>query len=228
MKMSCQVIEDLLPLYCDEVCSEESKVLVDEHIDQCEKCKNILAKIMDDTENMQSNINDSAPIKSIRNKWAKSKRQSFIKGTIISLVICISLFGSYYGLTQWKCIPVPSELLEITEVFQLADGSITYHLNIKDTKDLSFIKFTYEEDGSFYMTPMRSVLEKDRVIDIGLYNTYDKISFEHIKSIAEFNDIDTEVTACYFGTKEDSILLWDKEMDLPKASEALEEMIESS
>ena len=34
----CSVIQDLLPLYCDGVCSEESKKLVQAHIADCETC----------------------------------------------------------------------------------------------------------------------------------------------------------------------------------------------
>lgn len=39
MKVDCKVIEDLLPLYSDNVCSDESRKLVDEHLNECVKCK---------------------------------------------------------------------------------------------------------------------------------------------------------------------------------------------
>ena len=40
MKIECNVIKDLLPLYVDDCCSVESKQLVEEHCKKCEKCKN--------------------------------------------------------------------------------------------------------------------------------------------------------------------------------------------
>ena len=44
-KKSCELINDLLPLYADDVCSEESKSAVAEHIAECEKCRTQLEKM---------------------------------------------------------------------------------------------------------------------------------------------------------------------------------------
>ncbi|MBP9995687.1 MAG: zf-HC2 domain-containing protein [Lachnospiraceae bacterium] len=46
--MNCNVIRDILPLYADGACSNESKQLVEEHIDSCEECRNQLLMIKDD------------------------------------------------------------------------------------------------------------------------------------------------------------------------------------
>ncbi len=37
--MDCNVIRDLIPLYIDECCSEESKKAVEEHLEKCADCK---------------------------------------------------------------------------------------------------------------------------------------------------------------------------------------------
>ena len=37
--VSCEIIQDLLPLYCDGVCSEESKKAILAHIQTCKKCR---------------------------------------------------------------------------------------------------------------------------------------------------------------------------------------------
>ena len=39
MKNSCDVIQDLLPLYCDGACSGESRHLVEEHLRECGECR---------------------------------------------------------------------------------------------------------------------------------------------------------------------------------------------
>lgn len=41
MKIQCEIIRDLIPLIEDDVCSEESKKIVLEHIEKCEECKRI-------------------------------------------------------------------------------------------------------------------------------------------------------------------------------------------
>ena len=44
-KNNCEVIKDLLPLYSDGVCSEESRKIVAEHISQCSECMDELEKM---------------------------------------------------------------------------------------------------------------------------------------------------------------------------------------
>ncbi len=45
MEKNCKVISDLLPLYLDEACSDESKKIVEEHLKECEECR-LLAQDM--------------------------------------------------------------------------------------------------------------------------------------------------------------------------------------
>lgn len=227
MKISCHVVEDLLPLYHDLVCTQESNALIEEHLKECQQCKKLLSKIEGELAPMTSAIDDTAPIKSIKKQWIMANKKSRIKGAVSAIFICVCLISAYYGLTQWKFIPVSTELLDVTEVSRLSDGRIVYHLNVKDNKDLSHIKFTYNDDGSFYMTPMRAVFEKPRIVDVGLYNNYDVVDFEFIKSNAEANNVDIDMTSCYFGTDEDSILIWKAGMELPKASDEIEKIYQS-
>ena len=42
MKIGCDVIGDLLPLYCEDLVSQDSRELVEEHCGECETCKNKL------------------------------------------------------------------------------------------------------------------------------------------------------------------------------------------
>ena len=38
-KVSCEIIQDLLPLYCDDACSAESRQMVQAHLQSCETCR---------------------------------------------------------------------------------------------------------------------------------------------------------------------------------------------
>ncbi len=37
--MKCEIIQDLIPTYCEGVCSEETKILVEAHIQECAACR---------------------------------------------------------------------------------------------------------------------------------------------------------------------------------------------
>ena len=43
--IDCEVIQDLLPSYCDGVTSELSNKLVEGHLKKCKNCKNILEEM---------------------------------------------------------------------------------------------------------------------------------------------------------------------------------------
>ena len=45
MNVPCGLIQDLLPLYYDEVCSQESRSLVEEHLAECPACRQRLADL---------------------------------------------------------------------------------------------------------------------------------------------------------------------------------------
>ena len=47
MKISCEIIRDLLPLYQEDVCSEESKTMVEEHLSKCESCSKMMKEMQD-------------------------------------------------------------------------------------------------------------------------------------------------------------------------------------
>ena len=45
MKTDCRVIEDLIPLYLDGVCSVQTKELVEEHLGGCENCRKLIEQV---------------------------------------------------------------------------------------------------------------------------------------------------------------------------------------
>ncbi len=47
MKIPCSVIQDLLPLYHDNVCSPESSAVIEEHLKDCENCQEAFHKLED-------------------------------------------------------------------------------------------------------------------------------------------------------------------------------------
>ena len=81
MKNNCEIIRDLLPLYCDNVCSEASKKLVEEHIDECAECRNEALKIK--SEFSSKHIDEEKTKSQIFKKIKKSRRAC--RGTDSSL-----------------------------------------------------------------------------------------------------------------------------------------------
>ena len=50
-KINCNVIQDILPLYIDDVVSDDTKELVEEHLQNCEICQRVYHETKTDLEN---------------------------------------------------------------------------------------------------------------------------------------------------------------------------------
>ncbi len=62
MKITCNVIQDLLPSYLDDILSEDSKALVEEHIKSCKNCCKILKTIQESEKQEKKPISDNANV----------------------------------------------------------------------------------------------------------------------------------------------------------------------
>lgn len=93
--MNCNVIQDLMVLYADDCCSEESKAIVEEHIKSCDKCKKTLEEIT------------SAPL--MTEQKTKAKAFSKINGWKASVLQSVLLFVSFaliiFGVSREAATP---------------------------------------------------------------------------------------------------------------------------
>lgn len=81
-RIGCGVIQDLLPLYADGICSPETKALVEEHLGGCEACGELL-------ERMQEPIKPSRTKKDYAAKKAFRKVRSRWIASILAVILLI-------------------------------------------------------------------------------------------------------------------------------------------
>ena len=231
MKTSCKIIEDLLPLYADEVCSEESRALVEEHLEECPACREKLT-ILKDTTDIKGDIR---PLKNV-GKWLEKLRlKALIKGILNGVIFTAVLVFGYFFLTQMRIMKVPAEHVIVSDVCELSDGNIAFHLYIDDSYDLNAVEETRDSNGNMYITPKRTVIQKRRLDGFysGLFNTYYAIGIQTDKSetgdtMLDFSfDAGEEPNAIYLRLRGEDILIWEKGMKLPAASEEVEERFSS-
>lgn len=88
--MDCNVIKDLLPLYVDECCSEESAKLVSEHLTICENCRKEYSQ-MCENYNTQKKMPKPVSLRRVSD-WKASLLQSvmlFVSFAIITLGVIL-------------------------------------------------------------------------------------------------------------------------------------------
>ena len=95
MKLSCKVIEDMLPMYYDKVCSADTAALVEEHLKNCPNCSRVLTELRGDIEIPIEKPDDIKPLKKLQKSYKKMKFRWLIAAIlIIALLPGAFLFGS--------------------------------------------------------------------------------------------------------------------------------------
>ena len=218
--MEHEIIRDLLPLYHDGVCSDASRAAVEAHLKECPDCRATLAAMDAPLPAEQAPIpDDKAAVKSLSRAWEKGKRRAWWKGAVIAAVICAVLVGLWAAATQLYLFPVDPEAIEITNVRQLKDGRVLYHLYIDDDLNLRRIQFEYDDEGNKYCVPVRALITEKRVSP-SMADSERCLDVAEETAWAQGQGIDREITRVWYGRGEDAVLLWEKGMDLPAASAA--------
>ncbi len=149
MKCPCEIIKDLLPLYIDDVCSEKSKIAIQNHLPECEECYKFF-EAMKSGESYEEAINDNLEdIKMADSlKKLKSKINRKHKIIIACSIIAIMLFSStFYVLATQPIKDIPLEDIKVAvNTYDLDEISSTKVENEAD-EDVVSIGIYEGEDG---------------------------------------------------------------------------------
>lgn len=120
-KISCNIVRDVLPLYLDDVVSDETKEMVEEHLKSCEACKKEAAIMKQDVILPINKNTQLAEAKVLKNLKVKIRWRKIGVG-IISAILAVAVIASLLlFLTFSKSyIPYDDTQFEIAEL----NGSI--------------------------------------------------------------------------------------------------------
>ena len=146
-KINCTVIKDILPLYADDIVSEDTKKLVEEHLLSCNDCKKELSLLKSDLETPKVIITEKDDIAFLKKLSLDIKKKRVFTAMLAATISAIGVILSFAYLTAPEYIPYTQspEIITANE----KNGSVT----------LSFIgeyELTQREQGSY---------------DISIYNT---------------------------------------------------------
>ena len=94
MKITCDIINDLIPLYIDNICTEDSCKLIEEHMKNCKKCNQKLEDMKNPIEypQMSEQWESKEPFKKIKKKVRIQ--------LILTVIITGCIVGSFMFATQ--------------------------------------------------------------------------------------------------------------------------------
>lgn len=115
--LPCEVIRDLLPLYVDGVCSEESKAAVEAHLESCESCKAEYQRLLDaekmiPEQEMNLTQAEEKQIKALRRvKRNLNKRR--VLAVVLTAVVLLGIGIGLYMLTGAARVILPYDATKI-------------------------------------------------------------------------------------------------------------------
>ena len=132
MKNDCSIVKDLIPLYAEDLVSEDTKEFICEHCKSCEKCRRLLEALAKKTNEQE--ITDSqkekvwSEIASKERKKQKKKYLTFLLASVILVTLVVLGF-----------IFLPKYLQEIYYENQTTQYDFTY-------TELTLTKTDFTED----------------------------------------------------------------------------------
>lgn len=119
MNITCDIIRDLLPLYAEDMVSEDSKKLVDEHLCQCDPCTKQLA-IMKKVQTLPMDVE----VESLK-RVGNTIRRRRILAVLTTLLFVVTVVMSGALFLDAQIYLTAEQAVEFVEV--LEDGSIRVH-----------------------------------------------------------------------------------------------------
>jgi hypothetical protein len=116
MKVTCNIIRDVLPLYVENMVSDDTSLLIEEHIEGCQDCTNYLNEIK--TSGKPPIDTDVSPLLKIKSTLRKKKIKTAIISIMLSIIVGIILIAF---LTAPEYIPYSEKSVSISEV---GDGTV--------------------------------------------------------------------------------------------------------
>ncbi len=132
MRNECNIIRDILPLYVDEMISEDTVSFVEEHLEKCETCRAELEKMKSpnalEIATSDTQKNGEKPFKAFAKKWKKKKIVLVCSTALITIVI---IFGAIFIFNQ-----VQKQALQYSQEYIVGQSGIKGNVNVQQYIDI--------------------------------------------------------------------------------------------
>ena len=118
MNISCDIIKDLLPLYHDGVCSEESRAIIEAHLAECASCKQFYQTLKEEDDLLDEPLQADNELKKAASLQAVKKkiRQRHALVAVSVVLVLALLFAGVRGVLQSQVEVVAAEELSVAMV----------------------------------------------------------------------------------------------------------------
>lgn len=124
MRNECSIVRDILPLYIEDMVSDDTALFVEEHLKNCSECQKELAKLkataeieIMSKETVLVHQEEAAPLKTLKRKlW----RKQIITIVLSFLAAAVFIGGVVFVLFSWG-VPISSDNIKLETEIQYSD-----------------------------------------------------------------------------------------------------------
>nr|WP_300004087.1 hypothetical protein [Tissierella sp.] len=117
MKLTCNTIEDMMPLVADDLASEDTVKLVNEHMENCKKCKIEYEEMKKDYSFKDKKGSEAIPLKNIKRRL---RNKNIYTGVLTALIISLILLLVIDKSTK----PIPISFNKAVEYTKYENGRV--------------------------------------------------------------------------------------------------------
>lgn len=226
MKYPCAIINDLLPLYADGVCSEESRQAVMEHLKDCACCRKEYEKMeqyaAQTTNHYPSEVKSTAFIGT--DSLVKVRRELLFKRILTAAVAALLVIGLVAGSGMYMKKHVHSVVYDADkqniQVVQESDGDIIARLYGTEWESVYSRTIELEDGQDAVIFSMTSSTWNDLMIGDNTASEYlvagngkDVDQIEQVYFLSQpVNELSyDQLTELFANNPEQFTLLWEKE-----------------
>ena len=141
MKNECSIVRDLLPLYAESMVSPETASFMEEHLKDCEHCRNEYERLKAPCAVPAQN--DAAPLLMLQKKMAAKRLRTIVLTAVFAVALLVSAFAV---LDAPVYLPYTEELLAVEPVGE--NGlQITFDPSVTD---FNYTVYQDPDGGNFY------------------------------------------------------------------------------
>jgi len=128
--MKCEIIKDLLPVYCDGLASDETRNAVETHIAECKDCRALLSQMKEAVPEVPKP--DIQPMKKI-------KRTLRLRLALVIGMVCLGIFVGLYNMLIANPMAISSKNISVRH-FAEGIGSQYYDCQVKVKGQTRFLR----------------------------------------------------------------------------------------
>ena len=186
--MECNIVRDLLPLYIDGLCSEDTCRLLEKHLAECKLCKELYEEL-DAEINMSVQKEDwekdIMPLKKIRGKLHRKSAGVIFWSSLFVLLLCVTIILAY-GQISKKTVSFEMlyEMCRMQRIGkEFAEGNLMPLYEILDSgyklhnQESSVLRFVYKSEEEYDKDMLTAIGEKYEQYFGGVELKYEGIEY---------------------------------------------------